>query len=105
MSYRDECLQRIEAARARMDYALRNSPNALVLHETWHLIRDELIKESPPDCDRVWLADRLHDLQVHVYNSPQWRRSLEGSSQSYRKGAALWRPIGIVAAHYRGPAR
>jgi hypothetical protein len=79
MPYRDECLQRIEAARVRMDDALRNSPNALVLHETWHLIRDELSKESPPDCDLVWLANRLHDLQLHVYNSPEWQRSLEGS--------------------------
>lgn len=82
MSYREECLQRIEAARARMDDALRNAPNAAVLHGTWHLIRDELAKETPPDGDRVWLADRLHDLQVHIYNSREWQRTLDGSSLS-----------------------
>ena len=82
MCNRDECLQRIKAATARMDDALRNAPNAVVLHGTWHLIRDELAKEAAPDGDRVWLADRLHDLQVHIYNSREWQRSLEGSSLS-----------------------
>ena len=87
MGYRDECLQRIAAARIRIDDALRTEANAAVLLETWHLILDELKHEEPSEADRLWLADRIDDLRVHVHNSPRWRQVLERSDPASRSEA------------------
>ena len=70
-------MARIDVARARMDDALRNPADAAVLREAWRAVLRELIGEQPPACDRAWMNDRLFDLQLHVYNSPQWRKLIE----------------------------
>ena len=61
-----------------MDDALLHAADATVLHETWHAVLRDLAQECPPEHDRIWLSDRLLDLELHVYNSPRWRQSLEG---------------------------
>jgi hypothetical protein len=77
VTYRDECLVRLDVARARMDDALLRAPDATALHDAWHEVLRELMQERPPEQDQTWLADRLLDLKLHVYNSPRWRQSLE----------------------------
>jgi hypothetical protein len=58
---------------------IRSSPDATTLHEAWHDVWNDLEKEKDlvPEVDRRWLLGHLSDLQLHVYNSPQWRQSLE----------------------------
>ncbi|MFC5576429.1 hypothetical protein ACFPOA_00200 [Lysobacter niabensis] len=80
-------MARIEAARASMDDALRNSADGAVLHEAWRTLLQELIREQPPECDRAWMNDRLFDLQLHVFNSPQWRKLIEAAEMAQPRGA------------------
>jgi hypothetical protein len=77
MGYRDECQQRLASARKRIDEAIRDAPTATSLLETWYLIWDELKQEDAPEADRLWLADRMEDLRLHVHNSQRWREALE----------------------------
>lgn len=72
MAYRDDCLQRIEEARNEMQGALSTAPGAASLLQAWQRVLERFQGETPPDEDRVWLADRLDDLRVHVHQSPRW---------------------------------
>lgn len=82
MGYRDQYLQRIALAKARMDEALQTSTDAAQLLQTWQAICAELEQDvAPAEVDRTWLADRLHDLQTHVFNSARWQELL-GQTES-----------------------
>ena len=77
VTYRDECLLRLNVAQARMDDALLRVPDANALHVLWQRVLRDLARERPPAHDQIWLADRLLDLKLHVHNSARWRQSVE----------------------------
>lgn len=77
MGYRDQCLQRLEAARSEMDRALASATNGAVLLQQWQQTIAGLEAEVPPEDDRMWLADRLDDLRVYVHNSPRWQELMD----------------------------
>jgi hypothetical protein len=67
-----------------MDDALRTLRDGAALRGTWHAVLQELTRDPPPESDREWMNDRLYDLQLHVYNSPQWRRHVEAVETARR---------------------
>ena len=88
MGYRDQLLQRIAVAQARMDEALQTSPDAATLLQTWQAICVELEQGASPEADRTWLADRLDDLRVHVFNSARWQELLGQTEAGHATGPA-----------------